>query len=128
MQLDPIEIAVTISGVVLIGLALWYLRPRPKQPGASTTPSFQEIVVRMQADRFEPSTIVLAANIQAKIRIQRLDGSGEWETLLAPGLSIERKLPAGKITTIDITSDQPGVYPFHSAVTRRDGTIVIEAN
>ncbi|HUF17564.1 MAG TPA: cupredoxin domain-containing protein [Thermoanaerobaculia bacterium] len=127
MQLGPIEMAVTVSGVVLIALTLWYLRPRSVRRPASASPAFQEVMVRILPDRFDPSTIILAANTPAKIRFQRIDGSDERETCVAPGLDIERKLPAGKITTIDVLSDLPGVYPFHSTVTRRDGTIVIAA-
>ncbi len=127
MQPGPLEIAVTLSGVVMIALALWYLRPPSARRPAATSTAFQEVVVRILPDRFDPSTIILAANTPAKIRFQRIDESDEWETCVAPGLDIERKLPAGKVTTIDVPSDQPGVYPFHSTVTRRDGTIVIAA-
>ncbi len=125
MQLTPIELAVTIIGASLIILTLWYLRPRTSW-AAPPAASFQEVVVRILPDRFEPATIVFSASTPAKIRFQRMDGSDEWETCVAPDLSIERKLPAGKITTIDVTSDQPGVYPFHSGVIRRDGLIVIQ--
>lgn len=126
MQLTPIELAVTITGASLIILTLWYLRPRATW-GAPPPASFQEVVVRILPDRFEPATIVFSAGSPAKIRFQRHDGSDEWETCVAPNLSIERKLPAGKITTIDVTSDEPGVYPFHSGVVRRDGFIIIQA-
>lgn len=126
MELNPIEAAVSMSGIVLIGLTLWYFRPLPGRRGPSRSPVVHEVLVRILADKLDPSTIILSANVPAKIRLQRLDTSDEWETCVAPGLSIERKLPAGKITTIDVTSDQPGVYPFHTGVKRRDGTIIIE--
>lgn len=125
MQLDLFEMAVTVTGFVLIALALWFFRPTRSRAGTHAPP-VHEVLVRILPHEFDPSTIIVPANVPVKIRLQRLDMSEEWETFVSPGLSIERKLPAGKITTIDVASDQPGVYPLHTGVKRRDGTIIVE--
>lgn len=123
--LGPIETAVTLTGAVLILAALWFLRPVKWKSPAASAKGFQEILVNVAPDRFEPATIVIAAGAPAKIRLQRADESQEWESFIVPGLSIERKLPAGKTTTIDVTSDVSGVYPFHAGVVRRQGVILV---
>lgn len=125
MTLDPIETLVTVTGAVWILLVLWFMRPVKWKTREASPKGYQEILVNVGPERFEPGTIAIAAGMPAKIRFQRVDGSSEWESLTAPGLSIERKLPAGKTTTIDLTADEPGVFPFQSGMMRRDGVILV---
>ena len=123
--LDPVETAITVTGAVLILFALWYLRPVEWKSLEASPKGYQEVLVNIGPERFEHSTVAIAVGIPAKIRLQRVDGSSEWESFIAPGLSVERKLPAGKTTTIDLTADEPGVFPFHSGVLQRDGVILV---
>src|SRR5262249_19394994 len=79
-----------------------------------------EQVVKVSARRFSysPETIVVARGVPVVLEIMAEDRSHGFA---APGLKLEAKLEAGRVTRVAFTPKEAGTYPFHCDVFCGDG-------
>jgi plastocyanin domain-containing protein len=113
-QFQPIEqplsnkIIVTVGGLGLIGLELWwFLFSKPKSAKTTTQGDIQEITVTVDGG-YEPSQIVVRSNQKVRLNFDRKDPSSCLEEIRFPDLGIARTLPLNKVTPIEFTPEKPG--------------------
>ena len=122
---QPLEnkIIVTVGGLGLIGLELWwFLFSKPKLRHASTNSGIQEVTVTVDGG-YEPSQIVVQAGQPVRLNFDRKDPSSCLEEVRFPDFRIAQELPLNQITAIEFTPDKPGKYEFTCGMNMFRGTI-----
>jgi plastocyanin domain-containing protein len=112
---QPLEnkIAVTLGGLGLIGLQLWwFLLSKPKsQKAVATGGNVQEVTVSVDGG-YDPSRIVVQAGIPVRLKFERKDPSSCLEQVVIPDFRIAADLPLNQVTTVEFTPKQAGTYLF----------------
>lgn len=130
-QFQPIEqplsnkILVTVSGLGLIGLELWwFLASKPKSRQATIQGDIQEITVTVDGG-YEPSQIVVRAGQKVRLNFDRKDASSCLEEVRFSDLGIAQILPLNKVTPIEFTPEKPGRYEFTCGMNMFRGAIEV---
>lgn len=121
------KIAVTLGGLGLIGLELWwFLLSKPKSRKATAQAGIQEVTVMVDGG-YEPSQIVVQAGQPVRLKFDRKDPSSCLEEVRLPEFRIAKMLPLNQTTAIEFTPEQPGSYEFTCGMNMFRGTIQVEA-
>lgn len=130
-QFQPIEqplshkLAVTLAGLGLIGLELWwFLFSKPKSSRVSTTDGIQEVTVRVDGG-YEPSQIVVQAGRPVRLNFDRQDPNSCLAEIRFPDLQIAQQLPLNQTTAIEFTPEQPGRYEFTCGMNMFRGVVEV---
>ncbi|HLP87808.1 MAG TPA: cupredoxin domain-containing protein [Nostocaceae cyanobacterium] len=134
-QFQPIEqplenkLAVTLGGLGLIGLQLWwFLLSKPKtQTAVATSEDVQELTVTVDGG-YDPSRIVVEAGKAVRIKFERKDPSSCLEQVVLPDFYIAKDLPLNQVTTVEFTPEQPGIYLFTCGMNMFRGEIRAETS
>lgn len=111
---QPLEnrVIVTLGGLGLIGLELWwFLFSKPKSRQATTQEGIQEVTVTVDGG-YDPSQIRVQAGQPVRLNFYRKDPNSCLEEVRLPGFQITRKLPLDRVTSIEFTPEKPGKYTF----------------
>ena len=125
---QPLEnkIGVTLGGVGLIGLELWwFLLSKPKSQKAEAHEGIAEITVTVDGG-YEPSRIVVQLGQTVKLNFLRRDPSSCLEEVRFPDFHIAQNLPLNAVTTVEFTPTQPGSYEFACGMNMFRGMIEVE--
>ncbi len=118
--------AVTVGGLGLIGLELWwFLLSKPKSRKASTQGGIQEITVTVDGG-YEPSQIVVQAGQPVRLNFDRKDPSSCLEEIRFPDFRIAQELPLNQITTIEFTPNKPGRYEYTCGMNMFRGVVEVQ--
>ena len=130
-QFQPIEqplsnkIIVTVGGLGLIGLELWwFLASKPKSAKATTQGDIQEITVTVDGG-YEPSQIVVRAGQKVRLNFDRQDASSCLESVRFPDFHIAQTLPQNRVTPIEFTPEKPGKYEFTCGMNMFRGVVEV---
>ena len=132
-EFQPIEqplrnkIIVTVGGLGLIGLELWwFLFSKPKSRQAIIQEGIQEITVTVDGG-YEPSQIMVLAGQRVRLNFDRQDASSCLEEVRFPDFHIAQVLPQGKITPIEFTPEKPGRYEFTCGMNMFRGIVEVQS-
>ena len=118
--------AVTVGGLGLIGLELWwFLLSKPKSRQATTQAGIQEVTVTVDGG-YEPSRVVVSAGQPVRLNFYRKDPSSCLEEVRFPDFHIAQELPLNKVTPIEFTPDKPGKYEFTCGMNMFRGAIEVQ--
>ena len=122
------KIAVTLGGLGLIGLELWwFLLSKPKSQNAVTAGGgIQDVTVTVDGG-YEPSRIVVQANQPVRLNFFRKDKSSCLEEVRFPDFHIARELPLNQTTAIEFTPDKPGKYEFTCGMNMFRGVVEVQS-
>jgi plastocyanin domain-containing protein len=121
------KIVVTIGGISLIGLELWwFLLNKPASTQATIQGAIQAITVTVDGG-YEPSHIVVQAGRTVRLNFDRQDPSSCLEEVRLPDFHIAQKLVLHQITPIEFTPDQPGRYEFACGMNMFRGVVEVQA-
>ncbi|MBE9007212.1 cupredoxin domain-containing protein [Fortiea sp. LEGE XX443] len=127
---QPLEnkIAVTLGGLGLISLQLWwFLFSKPKSKKAVTTGgNIQEVTVTVDGG-YDPSRIVVQAGIPVRLKFARKDPSSCLEQVVIPDFHIAADLPLNQVTTVEFTPEKPGEYTFTCGMNMFWGAIAVQS-
>jgi plastocyanin domain-containing protein len=119
------KVAVTLGGLGLIGLELWwFLLSKPKSRQAKTQRGIQEVTVTVDGG-YEPSQIVVQAGQPVRLNFDRKDASSCLEEVRFPDFHIARELPLNQTTAIEFTPDKPGKYEFTCGMNMFRGVVEV---
>ena len=120
------KLLVTVGGLSLIGLELWwFLFSKPKALKAETQGGIQSVNIVVNGG-YEPSYIVVKIGQPVRLNFDRKDPSSCLEEIRLPEFRIAQTLPIGRITAIDFTPDKPGKYEFTCGMNMFRGTIEVQ--
>ena len=122
------KVAVTLGGLGLIGLELWwFLLSKPKSRQAITSGGIQEVTVTVDGG-YEPSFIVVQAGQPVRLNFQRLDPSSCLEEVRFPDFHIAQTLLLNQTTAIEFTPEKPGKYEFTCGMNMFRGVVEVQAS
>lgn len=131
-QFRPIEqplsnkVLVTLAGLGLIGLELWwFLLSKPQSKKATATGGIQEVTITVDGG-YEPSRIVVQAGQPVRLNFHRLDPSSCLEQVLIPDFHIAADLPVNVVTSVEFTPKKAGNYIFTCGMNMFRGEIIAE--
>lgn len=132
-QFQPIEqplsnkIIVTVGGLGLIGLELWwFLLSKPKSAKATTQGGIQEITVTVDGG-YEPSQIVVRSGQKVRLNFVRKDASSCLEEVRFPNFGISQTLPLDRVTPIEFTPEKAGRYEFTCGMNMFRGVVEVQS-
>lgn len=118
--------AVTVSGLGLIGLELWwFLLSKPKSHKAKTSQGIQAVEIAVDGG-YEPSRVVVSAGQKVRLNFHRTDPSSCLEEIRFPSFHIAQNLPLNQVTPIEFTPDKPGTYTFTCGMNMFRGVIEVQ--
>ncbi len=120
------KVAVTLGGLGLIGLELWwFLFSKPKSQRVEAREGIQEVTVTVDGG-YEPSRIVVQAGQPVRLNFLRRDPSSCLEDVRLPDFHIAQSLTLNKITTVEFTPTEPGSYEFVCGMNMFRGVIEVK--
>lgn len=118
---------VTLAGLGLIGLELWwFLFSKPRSRQATTQGGIQEVTITVDGG-YEPSQIVVQAGQPVRLNFERKDPSSCLEEVRFPDFRIAQELPLNQTTAIEFTPDQPGRYEFTCGMNMFRGVVEVQS-
>lgn len=117
---------VTLGGLGLIGLELWwFLLSKPKSRKATTQSGVQEVTVTVDGG-YEPSQILVQAGQPVRLKFDRKDPSSCLDEVRFPEFYIAQSLPLNQVTEIEFMPTQPGEYSFTCGMNMYRGVVRAE--
>jgi plastocyanin domain-containing protein len=121
------KIIVTVGGLGLIGLELWwFLGSKPKSVQATTQGDIQEITVTVDGG-YEPNQIVVQSGQKVRLNFVRQDASSCLEEVRFPDFGIAQTLPLNKLTPIEFAPQKPGKYEFTCGMNMFRGFVEVQS-
>ncbi len=120
------KILVTIGGIGLIGLELWwFLLNKPTSAQAIVQGDVQAMTVTVDGG-YEPSHILVQAGRTVRLNFDRQDPSSCLEEVRLPDFHIAQKLVLHQITPIEFTPTKPGRYEFACGMNMFRGVVEVQ--
>lgn len=120
------EWGVTLVGGAAIVAELWYfLSPRGTGTAAVASEGVQDVRITVK-DGYTPDTIVVQAGVPVRLHFYRDETVDCSERVVFDAFGINRELPAFQTTTIELTPETPGEFPFRCGMSMLKGRLVVE--
>lgn len=120
------RVAVTLGGLGLVGLELWwFLLSKPKSQKVETREGIQVVTVTVDGG-YDPSRIVVQAGQLVRLNFLRRDPSSCLEEVRLPDFHIAQNLALNKVTTVEFTPIKPGNYEFVCGMNMFRGVIEVQ--
>ncbi len=119
-----LTIIVNLSGLVLIGLIIWWFLIKKHQ---ATDISGDRIEIKVHDGIYEPAVIKAKAGQTLHLDFLRQDKSPCSAIVVFKDLDISAELPIDKIHEIKIKVDTPGEYEFTCQMGMYRGKLIVEA-
>ena len=121
------KVAVTLGGLGLIGLELWwFLGSKPKSQKVEAREGIQEVTVTVDGG-YSPSRILVRSGQPVRLKFLRRDPSSCLEEVRLPDFRIARSLPLNEVTTVEFTPTKPGSYEFACGMNMFRGVVEAQA-
>lgn len=127
---QPLELkgAVTLGGLALIGLELWwFLFSRTKAAQAQAKQGIQETTITVDGG-YEPNRVVVKVGKPVRLNFLRRDPSSCLEKVLLPDFHIAQELALNHITPVEFTPEKPGKYPFTCGMNMFRGVVEVHSS
>jgi plastocyanin domain-containing protein len=123
-----LKAAVTLGGLGLIGLELWWFRfSKTKAQKAESNQGIQETTITVDGG-YEPTRIVVNAGKPVRLNFLRRDASSCLEKVLLPDFHIVQELSLNHVTPIEFTPEKPGQYSFTCGMNMFRGVVEVQAS
>jgi plastocyanin domain-containing protein len=120
------KVAVTLGGLGLMGLELWwFLFSKPKSQQAQTQSGIQEVIVTVDGG-YDPSRIIVQAGQPVQLNFLRRDTSSCLEEVRLPDFHIAQSLTLNETTAVEFTPIEPGSYEFACGMNMFRGVIEVK--
>ncbi|UOQ68639.1 cupredoxin domain-containing protein [Hymenobacter volaticus] len=125
--MDTTEIMVTIGGLVLAVLFVWYFFFSERQTAAAVSSSggVQEVAVTVKGG-YSPAVIEVERGKPVQLSFYRDEENSCSEELLMPDFSVRRDLPAFKTTLVELLPQQAGTFEFTCGMGMLRGRLVVK--
>jgi len=120
------EIIVTISGLGLSALVIWFFFFAPKkQVHAASSGSVQEISIKVKGG-YDPDVIVVDAGKPVRLNFYREETSDCSEQVLFPDFKISAVLTPFQTIPVELTPKKRGEFTFTCGMGMLRGKLVVQ--
>ena len=121
------QIIVTLSGLALTLLIVWYfwLAPKGQTRVAVSESGAQEVAVTVKGG-YTPDVIVVQKGRPVRFTFTRHESSACSEKVLFPDFNQSAMLPEGEQVTVEFTPDKAGEYGFQCQMGMLRGKLIVE--
>ena len=125
--MDTPALIVTVCGLALAGLVLWYFffAPRQTASAVSTSSGVQQIDITVKSG-YSPDVIEVERGKPVQLSFYRDEENSCSEELLIPDFSIRRDLPAFQTTLVELLPQQAGRFEFTCGMGMLRGALVVK--
>lgn len=125
--MDTPAVIVTVAGLALAGLVLWYFffSARQTASAVATLGGVQEVVITVKGG-YSPAVIEVAKGQPVQLSFYRDEENSCSEELLLPDFNIRRDLPAFQTTLVELLPQQAGTFPFTCGMGMLRGSLVVK--
>ena len=121
-----LKVGVTVGGIALIGLELWwFLFSKTQSQQAKASEGIQEMTITVDGG-YEPSRVVVKVGQPVRLNFVRRDPSSCLEKVLFPDFHISQNLALNNITKVEFTPEKPGEFPFTCGMNMFHGVIEVQ--
>ena len=125
--MDTQEIFVLTGGVLLIAFVVWYFFMGEGERAQAALDEAGVLRVRVTVkDGYSPDRIVVKRGVPVELDFYRDEVSDCTEQVVFPDFRISRRLPAFKTTTVQLTPERAGEFPFTCGMSMVHGKLVVE--
>ena len=121
-----LKVGVTLGGLGLIGLELWwFLLSKNKAAKANLGQGIQELTINVDGG-YEPDRVIVKSGLPVRLNLFRSDPSSCLEKVLLPDFHIAQDLALNHVTSIEFTPPQPGQYQFTCGMNMFRGVVEVQ--
>lgn len=122
-----LKVGVTVGGIALIGLELWwFLFSKSQSQQAKASEGIQEMTITVDGG-YEPSRVVVKVGQPVRLNFMRRDPSSCLEKVLFPDFHISQNLALNNITRVEFTPEKPGKYLFSCGMNMFHGVVEVQS-
>ncbi|WP_083305525.1 cupredoxin domain-containing protein [Moorena producens] len=122
------KIGVTLGGLALIGVEIWwFIFSKTKAQSAQTHQGVQELDITVDGG-YMPDRIVVQAGQPVRLNFFRQDPSSCLEKVLLPDFHKAVDLLVNQTTSVEFTPEKPGIYTFHCGMNMFRGVVEVRAD
>ncbi|MBD1933594.1 MULTISPECIES: cupredoxin domain-containing protein [Cyanophyceae] len=123
-----VKLGVTLGGLALIGLELWwFLLSKTKAEQATANQGIQELTIKVDGG-YDPDRVVVKAGQPVRLNFFRQDSSSCLEKVILPDFHIAKDLDLDRVTPVEFTPQKPGEYPFTCGMNMARGVVEVKAS
>ncbi|HEV2150072.1 MAG TPA: cupredoxin domain-containing protein [Longimicrobiaceae bacterium] len=121
------EILVTIGGIILIALILWYFfwSEGERVRAVASGEGVQEIEIQVKGG-YDPDLILVEAGRPVRLDFHRNETADCSEEIVFGDFGIRKRLPAFQTTPVEFTPERPGEYVFTCGMGMLRGKLLVE--
>ena len=124
--MDPSQIIVTVSGIVLSATVIWYFFFAPKkQVYAEKKDTVQEIKIKVKGG-YEPDVIVVDSGKLVRLNFYREETSDCSEQVLFPDFKISAVLTPYQTIPVEIFPEKKGEFTFTCGMGMLRGKLLVQ--
>ena len=121
-----LKAGVTLGGLGLIGLELWWFLLSKKQTQkVASHEGVQELAITVDGG-YEPSRVVVKAGQPVRLSFLRRDPSSCLEKVVFPDFHLARDLVLNRVISVEFTPQKPGEYLFTCGMNMFQGVIEVQ--
>lgn len=126
MTLAPDQWIVTLAGLGLVGLIVWFFWLK-KATGekAAGREGRQEAAITVKGG-YDPDTIRVEAGRPVRLLFRRVETAACSEMVVFPDFDRSAHLPTGETVAIDLLPDKAGTYEFTCQMGMLRGRLIVE--
>jgi plastocyanin domain-containing protein len=126
MTLAPDQWIVTLAGLGLVALIVWFFRLK-KAGGekAGMEGGRQEAAITVKGG-YDPDTIRVERGRPVRLLFRRVETAACSEMVVFPDFDKSAHLPTGETVAIDLLPDKPGTFEFSCQMGMLRGRLIVE--
>src|SRR4030043_406596 len=119
------EIIITLGGLGLIGLLVWYFFGPKKSSAAQVRGKIQEVMVTIRGG-YSPDVIRVKKGIPLRLIFDRREAGDCSSRIVFPDFQISKTLAPFAKTTLEFTPDKAGEFGFACGMNMLHGSLIVE--
>ncbi|MBD2744898.1 cupredoxin domain-containing protein [Coleofasciculus sp. FACHB-1120] len=122
-----LKLGITLGGLALIGLELWwFLVSKTQAQQATANQGIQELTIQVDGG-YDPNRVVVKAGQPVRLNFFRKDPSSCLEKIILPDFHIAKDLDLNRMTPVEFTPKIPGEYAFTCGMNMARGVLEVKA-
>ena len=125
--LSPDQWFVTVFGLALIVLIIWFfwLKPAKGTSAQTTSSGYQEVMILVKGG-YTPDTIVVRQGKPVRLNFRREETAACSEMVVLPDFDRSAALPTGETVAVEFLPDTKGEYEFSCQMGMLRGKLIVE--